>query len=272
MLKTSDVSQKKNSKSDQKEKKSLIGEIIEWIKIIVIALVVALFINNFIITNSYIPTPSMESNLPVGSRLFGFRLNYLFSKPKRGDVVIFDYGFECKNKNTPLHGSPYMYQKNAEGKCPRCGTESNGCTKVHYIKRVIGLPGDTVEIKQDEEHKMVEIERFKTDKTQSILKNMYSTNSAPCGHVYINGEKLEEDYLNEPMIVMEDERFKGIKKIKVPDDCYFLLGDNRNDSEDARYWKNTFINIKDIEAKAYLLYWPLNRFGFIRGGEYDKKE
>ena len=72
-------------------------EVAEWAKILVIAFLVAFFVNNVIITNSYIPTPSMESNLPVGSRLFGFRLTYKFTKPKRGDVVIFDYGFECKN-------------------------------------------------------------------------------------------------------------------------------------------------------------------------------
>ena len=247
-----------------KKKKTLVGEIIEWVIILATAFVVALFINNFIITNSYIPTPSMESNLPVGSRLFGFRLNYLFTKPKRGDVVIFDFGFECKNKECRMpDGSPYMYQKNAEGKCPRCGTESAGCTKVHYIKRVIGLPGEKIEIKSDERRNEIE---FKT------VREPNPDNAYPCGHVYINGEKLDENYLNEPMIVMDNARFKGIDETVIPDDCYFLMGDNRNNSEDARYWPNQFINIKDIEAKAYLLYWPFSRFGIIRGGEYDKKE
>ena len=248
-------------KSVGNKEKSLVSEIIEWAKILAIALVVALFINNYIITNSFIPTPSMESNLPVGSRLFGFRLNYLFTKPQRGDVVIFDFGYECKNKECRSRdGSPYMYQKNSEGKCPRCGTESKGCIKVHYIKRVIGLPGEKVEIKADENRNEIE---FKT------IRQPNSDNTYPCGHVYINGEKLNENYLNEPMIV---NNFFKSADVVVPDDCYFLLGDNRNNSEDARYWPNQFINIKDIEAKAYLLYWPFSRFGIIRGGEYDKKE
>ena len=52
--------------------------------------------------------------------------------------------------------------------------------------------------------------------------------------------------------------------VVVPEDSYFLLGDNRNNSEDARFWPNKFINIKDIEAKAYVIYWPLNRMGLIK--------
>lgn len=234
------------------KKKSLKSEILEWVGILITAFVVAFFINNVIITNSYIPTPSMESNLPVGSRLFGFRLTYKFTKPKRGDVVIFDYGYECKNKECKVNGNPYMYQKNDDGRCPRCGTESKGAKKVHFIKRVIGMPGDHIEIKADY---TAEQELFKT--TRFSDPNIKAT----CGHVYINGIKLEEDYLNEPMIV--NNFFRGVD-LTVPDDCYFLLGDNRNNSEDARFWPNHFINIKDIEAKAYVIYWPLNRMGLIK--------
>lgn len=226
-------------------KKSLKSEILEWVGILAVAFIVAFFINNVIITNSFIPTPSMESNLPVGSRLFGFRLTFLFSKPKRGDVVIFDYGFDCKKCHK-------MYQKNDEQKCPFCGTESKGSKKVHFIKRVIGLPGEHVEIKADyaAEQELFRATKFSDPNTK-----------ATCGHVYINGEKLEEDYLNEPMIV--NSFFRAVDVV-VPDDCYFLLGDNRNNSEDARFWPNKFINIKDIEAKAYIIYWPLNRMGLIK--------
>lgn len=225
--------------------KAVVAFILEWAGILITAFVVALFINNVIITNSYIPTPSMESNLPVGSRLFGFRLTYKFTKPKRGDVVIFDYGYECKNCHI-------MYQKNEEEKCPKCGTETKGSKKVHFIKRVIGLPGEHIEIKADY---TAEQELFKT--TRFSDPNVKAT----CGHVYINGEKFEEDYLNEPMIV--NNFFRGVD-LTVPDNCYFLLGDNRNNSEDARFWPNHFINIKDIEAKAYVIYWPLNRMGIIK--------
>ena len=225
--------------------KNIFKEIFDWIVIIAIALFCAFFINNFILTNSYIPTPSMESNLPVGSRLFGFRLNYLFTKPKRGDVVIFDYGFNCKNCKK-------MYQKNDKQECPYCNTESKGSEKIHYIKRVIGLPGDHIEIKPDY---VADSDMFKEVK---FAENM----QVPCGHVYVNGESYQEKYLNEPMIV-DKNRYKGVD-LTVPDDCYFLLGDNRNNSEDARFWPNQFINIKDIEAKAYWIYWPLHKFGLIK--------
>lgn len=231
------------------EKKGIIKEILsviwEWGSVLVIALAIALFVNNVIITNSFIPTPSMESNLPVGSRLFGFRLNYLFTKPKRGDVVIFDYGYQCKDCNV-------MYQKNAEKKCPTCGKEDKKNKRVHFIKRVIGLPGEHIEIKADytAEQELFRDIKFKDKDTK-----------ATCGHVYINGERYDEDYLNEPMIV--NNFFRAVDVV-VPENCYYLLGDNRNNSEDARFWPNPFINIKDIEAKAYILYWPLNRIGIIK--------
>lgn len=226
-------------------KKSFFKELTEWVGILAMAFVVAFFINNVIITNSFIPTPSMESNLPVGSRIFGFRLNYLFSEPKRGDVVIFDYGFNCKNCNR-------MYQKNNEKRCPNCQKLDSQNTKVHFIKRVIGLPGDHIEIKMDY---TADTELFKA----TLFKD--KDIKVPCGHVYINGEKYEEPYLNEPMIV---NNFYREVDYTVPDGCYFLLGDNRNNSEDARFWPNPFIEKKEIEAKAYLIYWPLNRIGIIK--------
>ena len=220
-------------------------EVAEWAKILVIAFLVAFFVNNVIITNSYIPTPSMESNLPVGSRLFGFRLTYKFTKPKRGDVVIFDYGFECKNCKE-------MYQKSEDNVCPYCNTKNNHNKKVHFIKRVIGLPGDHIEIKNDY-----------TADTELFKATMFEDKDfkVPCGHVYINGERYDENYLNEPMIV---NGFYKPVDVTIPEDTYYLLGDNRNNSEDARFWKNPFISIKDIEAKAYIIYWPLNCVGFIK--------
>lgn len=225
--------------------KSLLSELIEWARILAIAFVVAFFINNVIITNSYIPTPSMESNLPVGSRLFGFRLTYKFTKPKRGDVVIFDYGLECKNCGR-------MYQKSNDNICPYCKTPDNHNKKVHFIKRVIGLPGDHIEIKEDY-----------TADTELFRATMFEDENikVPCGHVYVNGEKLDEDYLNEPMIV--NNFYKSVDVV-VPEDSYYLLGDNRNNSEDARFWQNPFVNMKDIEAKAYIIYWPLNSIGLIK--------
>ena len=104
-----------------------------------------------------------------GDRLLGLRLTYLFSDPQRGDIVVFKY---------PVDES------------------------VNYIKRIIGLPGETVEIRDSK--------------------------------VYINGSEtpLEEDYLKEEWVDVND----GFT-FQVPEDCYLMMGDNRNDSSDARYWQ-----------------------------------
>ena len=87
------------------------------------------------------------------------------------------------------------------------------------------------------------------------------TESTPDEEDYTEDDLSEEDYLNEPMIV---NSFYKATDVYVPDDSYFLMGDNRNNSEDARFWPNQFISIKDIEAKAYIIYWPLNRIGLVK--------
>ena len=73
--------------------------------------------------------------------------------------------------------------------------------------------------------------------------------------------KLKEDYLPEPMVV--NSFYKPVDVI-VPEDSYFMLGDNRNNSEDSRFWPKMFLNKKDILAKALFVYWPLNRIGIIK--------
>lgn len=225
--------------------RAFIKELAEWIIVLVVAFLVAFLVNNFILSNSFIPTPSMERTLPVGSRIFGFRLNYLFTDVKRGDIVIFDYGYNCKECKK-------MYQKNDENKCPYCNAETKGSEKVHYIKRAIGLPGDHIEIKPD----------YIADSDMFIDLKFNEETQVPCGHVYINGEQYIEPYLNEPMVV-DSNLYKGIDLV-VPEGSYFLLGDNRNNSEDARFWPNHFVTKKDIEAKAYFIYWPLSKFGLVK--------
>ena len=97
----------KKSKFDWKK------ELWEWVKIIVSAAVIALVLNTFIIANSQVPSGSMENTIMTGDRVIGFRLSYLFQEPERGDVVIFRFPDD---------------------------------EKIYYVKRIIGLPGDTVDI------------------------------------------------------------------------------------------------------------------------------
>lgn len=93
-----------------------------------------------------------------------------------------------------------------------------------FIKRLIGLPGDEIKISN--------------------------------GEVFVNGEKVEEDYV-------KNNDFDYKKSFKVPEGKYFFLGDNRSNSNDARYWKNPYISGDDIEGKAQLRVYPFSRFGFI---------
>lgn len=164
-------------------------EIISWVKIIITAAVIAFLLNNFIIANSRVPTGSMEQTIMAKDRVIGSRLSYYFDDPQRGDVVIFHY-------------------------------PDDPTGKTYYVKRVIGLPGDIIDIKD--------------------------------GKVYLNnsGTPLEEPYLPEPMEPEPDAHFE------VPENSYFMLGDNRNWSADARRWKNKYVEKDKIIAKVLFRYFP----------------
>lgn len=163
-------------------------EIFDWIMVIVAAAAIAFFLNTCIIANSWIPSGSMEPTIMTGDRIVGSRLSYRFGgAPKRGDVVIFDH------------------------------ETGPGKQETHLVKRVIGLPGETVDIKDN--------------------------------HVYIDGTQLKEPYLKEPMV---SDNFQ----FKVPEGCYLMLGDNRNFSADARFWPNPYVPKKKLIAKVLFRYYP----------------
>lgn len=178
-------------KKEQKQDKpfDIKKEIKEWFYIILVAAGIALFINTFIIANSRVPSNSMEKTIMTGDRMIGSRLAYLKEKPERGDIVIFDHRIDTSGKETRL------------------------------VKRIIGLPGETVEIRG--------------------------------GKIYINGssEPLKEPYLYEEMN-WKDDRFE------VPEGCYFMMGDNRNYSRDARAWSDPYVPEKKIIAKVMFRYFP----------------
>lgn len=206
-----------NENKDQKkdtEKTGWKAELISWIQIIVSAAVIAFVLNTFIIANSEVPTGSMENTIMTNSRVIGSRLNYHFTDPKRGDVVIFVYGWKCPVCQNTFEGEKLEI-------CPICESDIGRRGKtVYYVKRVIGLPGDTVDIIDDQ--------------------------------VYLNGSDtpLEEPYLAEEMNQNETFHFE------VPENSYFMMGDNRNYSLDARYWQNHYITKDKIIAKVLFEYFP----------------
>lgn len=180
---------------EQGKKPSKVESILKTIAkdLLCVLLVCILFFVMFF--NMEIPSESMEPTLQVGDRLLGWKL---YLSVDRGDVVVF--------------------WSDEEG--------------MYLIKRVIGLPGETVSLKD--------------------------------GYVYIDGEKLEEPWLPEDVVGKTFNSTGGLDFDygKVPETCYFLLGDNRKYSYDCRFFSNRFINSKEIKAKAIFRYYPFDRFSF----------
>ncbi len=161
-------------------------ELWEYVKMILIVVVVVLIVNNFLLINAKIPSESMENTIMTGDRIFGNRLAYMFSDPQRYDIVIFKY----PDDETQL-----------------------------YIKRVIGLPGETVEIRE--------------------------------GKVYIDGSDTPLDDSFTP-----ETPLGNYGPYTVPEGCYFMLGDNRNYSKDSRFWQNPYVEKDKILGKAVFKYFP----------------
>ena len=182
-------------KLQKRKEESAVKEVLSWIITLALAVVAALFVKNYVLINANIPSGSMENTIMTGDRLFGYRLAYRQKDPERGDIIIFKF--------------------------PDDETEN-------YVKRVIGLPGEKVEIKD--------------------------------AKIYIDGSEipLQEDYLKEEWTVAT-----GPYSFEVPKDSYLVLGDNRNNSYDARYWDNTYVAKDKILGKAVFRYYPFDAAGSL---------
>ena len=161
----------------------------DWFIPIIAAVIAAILINKFLVFKVLVPTGSMEPTIMPGDQIFVTRI-YNTKKIKRGQIIVFN--------SKELHD--------------------------RLVKRVVGLPGDRVEI---------------NDK----------------GEVFINEQLLKEEYVKYP----SDKTGNFV----VPQGKFLMLGDNRADSLDARYWKNPYIDGKDILGKAVLRVYPFNRFGLL---------
>ena len=170
-----------------KKKKSSLREMVE---VIVTALVLAFLIKTFVVGNFWIPSESMVPTIEVNDKVMVTNFSYWFEGPKRGDVIVFRY---------PLD------------------------TKKDYIKRCIGLPGETVEFRDSK--------------------------------LYVNGQLVEEPYLPEGLV------FEDYGPIEVPEGQYFMCGDNRNHSSDSRVWG--FVEKRLIIGKAQVIYWPFDRWSTL---------
>ena len=237
--KPSEVDKSHELKKDSTDEKptSVLKEILSWIEVLVIAVAVALICNNFIIANSTVPTGSMEHTIEQGDRVIGSRISYYIGDPQRGDIVIFKFGWIC---NRCGEG---MGEGEAPETCPSCGQEITHPKTLYYLKRTIGVPGDVIEIKAEGSIKASELQELPGVEGGSNAELVTAA-------VYVNGEKLDEPYLREPML------YTGDMKFEVPENCYFFMGDNRNYSLDARYWENSYISKDKVIAKVLFRYFP----------------
>ena len=166
-------------------------ELRSWFRDILFAFAIAIFIVIFVVQPVKVEGTSMQPQLVDQERIFVNRFIYRFKDIRRGDVVVFWY--------------------------PRDRSKS-------FIKRVLGIPGDEVEIRY--------------------------------GTVYVNGARIFEPYLNP-----EFRDNKSFQKVVVPPGQYFVLGDHRNSSNDSRSWG--FVAQQLIYGKAVFSYWPVSHVGLV---------
>ena len=174
--------------------KGIVKELLGWIVYIAIIIGLTWLIITFVGQRTRVSGHSMEATLHDGDNLIVDKLSYHFREPKRFEIIVF----------------PYRHKENT-----------------YYIKRIIGLPGETVQVKD--------------------------------GYVYINGEKLDENYGLE---VMEDAGIAS-EPIELGEDEYFVLGDNRNHSSDSRDPSVGILHRDELIGRAWVRIWPLDSIGVI---------
>lgn len=209
--------------------KSGLKEFLEWIYCIVIAVVIALLIKYYIGIPTVVMQVSMYPTFKQGDRLILDRTTRTFNKElKRGDVVTFEAPSKTSYtaSEVDLSNPVAKYDYKINGVFNKFVYYVLETTKTSYIKRVIGLPGERVTI-QD-------------------------------GKVYINGKELNEPYLQNGVVTTQIQNSQFMD-IVVPDNCYFLMGDNRPSSSDCRCFG--CIPKEKIESRVVLRFWPLNEFG-----------
>ncbi|BAW96790.1 signal peptidase I [[Synechococcus] sp. NIES-970] len=167
---------------------------VETFKTLITAGILAIGIRTFVAEARYIPSESMLPTLEVQDRLIIEKISYRFQDPQRGDVVVFN-------------PTEILQQQNYRDA---------------FIKRVIGIPGDEVQVTG--------------------------------GEVFVNGQRLEEDYITEA-----PEYDYG--PVTIPENHYLVLGDNRNNSYDSHYWG--FVPREKLVGKAFIRFWPFNRVGIL---------
>ena len=192
------------TEQDGENQKPAWREILDYILTLAAVAAAVLLLNRYVLINAKIPSESMQDTIMMGDQIFGNRLAYVKKDPQRYDIIIFVYPDDNNDPTIPAR------------------------KKTLFIKRVIGLPGETVTIDN--------------------------------GHVYIGDslEPLDESFLPEPPA-------QDLKKyvFDVPEGHYLVLGDNRNHSRDSRFWKDPYVSEEEILGEAVFRYWPVTRMSAL---------
>ena len=176
--------------------KKLVKELLDTSIYLLVVLVLTYLVITFVGQRTEVSGSSMETTLSHHDNLIVDKITYRFSDPKRFDIIVF----------------PFQYKADT-----------------YYIKRIIGMPGETVQI--DEE-----------------------------GNIYINGEILEEDYGMETI----SSPGRAYEPVTLAEDEYFVMGDNRNNSSDSRDPSVGNIRRGDIIGRAWIRIWPFSKFGILK--------
>jgi signal peptidase I len=201
----------------QTTKNSYIDELKQWAEAIILAVIIAFIIRGFVFEPVYVDGESMENTLTTAQRLVVYKLGYYFVPPKAGDIVILQYE-EGITKYMPFLANIPIFKKAIPS-----------ISEVDYIKRVIAVPGEEIDIRDD-------------------------------GFVYINGQKLDEPYVKDPGKTY-NQNMK--MPLVIPSNTVFVMGDNRLNSRDSRIIG--LIEFNRIKGKAIFRLWPMDTFGKIYG-------
>ncbi len=178
--------------------RNVIKEAMSTVLYLLAVLCVTYLVIAFVGQRTEVEGASMETTLSNGDNLIVDKLTYRFRDPERFDIIVF----------------PFQYEDN-----------------IYYIKRIIGMPGETVQIDES-------------------------------GNIYINGEILQENYGRE--VIQPENRGVAINPVVLGEDEYFVMGDNRNNSRDSRMEIVGNIHRDDIIGRAWVRIWPLNKFGVLK--------
>ena len=219
----------KEGKTMEEKANSKIKDILEWAYCIIIAVVLALLFRYYIGTPTIVKQPSMYNTLEEGQRLILSRWTRTVKGTyKRGDIITFEAPSQTQMStfDVDMNNPVAIYDYKPKGIFAKFSYYVLEFNKTSYIKRVIGVAGDHIKIES--------------------------------GKVYLNGQELNEPYLRDGIKTEQ----KVFTDIIVPENCVFVMGDNRPQSMDSRSFG--CIPLEKIESKVWIRFWPLNKFGKVK--------